>query len=167
MNQPSIRTVVALAIAAFSVYLAIYYWPNIAGFIGLILQAVAPLVYGAVLAYPLNILMSFYERHMLPKSSSRVVARVRPGLSLVAALLTLVAVVAIVLQVATQVLAAVLPVITQIIEAITPLPQGDVTLAEMKAGLGDEVFLIDGIPEVFDRCFARDQLPEEIGVVWR
>ena len=98
MNQPSIRTVVALAIAAFSVYLAIYYWPNIAGFIGLILQAVAPLVYGAVLAYPLNILMSFYERHMLPKSSSRVVARVRPGLSLVAALLTLVAVVAIVLR---------------------------------------------------------------------
>ncbi|MDN0064351.1 AI-2E family transporter [Collinsella ihumii] len=98
MNQPSIRTVVALAIAAFSVYLAIYYWPNIAGFIGLILQAVAPLVYGAVLAYPLNILMSFYERHMLPKSSSRVVARVRPGLSLMAALLTLVAVVAIVLR---------------------------------------------------------------------
>ena len=31
----------------------------------------------------------------------------------------------------------------------------------------DGQYLIDGIPEVFDRCFARDQLPEEIGVVWR
>lgn len=98
MNQPSIRTVVALAIAAFAVYLAIYYWPNISGFIGLVAQAVAPLALGAVLAYPLNILMSFYERHFLPKSASRVVARVRPGLSLVAALLTLAAIVAVVLR---------------------------------------------------------------------
>ena len=31
----------------------------------------------------------------------------------------------------------------------------------------DGQYLIDGIPEVFDRCFVRDQLPEEIGVVWR
>jgi len=40
------------------------------------------------------------------------------------------------------------------IEAITPKPQGDVTLEEVKAGLGDEMFLIDGIPAVyFDRTF--------------
>ncbi len=40
------------------------------------------------------------------------------------------------------------------IEAITPLPQGDVTLEEVKAALGDEMFLIDGIPAVyFDRTF--------------
>jgi hypothetical protein len=40
------------------------------------------------------------------------------------------------------------------IEAITPLPQGDVTLEEIKAGLGDEVFLMDGIPAVyFDETF--------------
>jgi hypothetical protein len=40
------------------------------------------------------------------------------------------------------------------IEAITPLPQGDVTLEEVKQGLGDEVFLMDGIPAVyFDETF--------------
>jgi len=40
------------------------------------------------------------------------------------------------------------------IEAITPLPQGDVTLEEIKAALGDEMFLIDGIPAIyFDRTF--------------
>ena len=40
------------------------------------------------------------------------------------------------------------------IEAITPKPQGDVTLEEAKAGLGDEIFLIDGLPAVyFDRTF--------------
>jgi len=35
------------------------------------------------------------------------------------------------------------------IEAITPIPQGDVTLEEAKAGLGDELFLLDGIPAIF------------------
>lgn len=35
------------------------------------------------------------------------------------------------------------------IEAITPKPQGDVTLAEIKAALGTTMFLIDGIPAVF------------------
>ena len=35
------------------------------------------------------------------------------------------------------------------IEAITPKPQGDVTLEEIKAGLGDELFLLDGIPAVY------------------
>jgi hypothetical protein len=35
------------------------------------------------------------------------------------------------------------------IEAITPVPQGDVTLEEVKEALGEEVFLIDGIPAVY------------------
>lgn len=34
------------------------------------------------------------------------------------------------------------------IEACTPLPQGDVTIAEIKAALGDKV-LLDGIPAIF------------------
>lgn len=45
------------------------------------------------------------------------------------------------------------------IEAITPLPQGDVTLEETKEALGDEVFLIDGIPAIyFDKEFDEDEL---------
>ncbi|KKL14316.1 hypothetical protein LCGC14_2516880, partial [marine sediment metagenome] len=47
------------------------------------------------------------------------------------------------------------------IEAITPLPQGDVTLAEIKAALGDEMVLIDGIPAIyFDETFGEDVLAE-------
>ena len=45
------------------------------------------------------------------------------------------------------------------IEAITPVPQGDVTLEEVKEALGDEVFLLDGIPAVlFDHTFSEDEL---------
>ena len=47
------------------------------------------------------------------------------------------------------------------IEAITPLPQGDVTLEEIKAGLGDEMFLLDGIPAVyFDTTFSVETLKD-------
>ncbi|MCK5802784.1 MAG: hypothetical protein KAI66_08130 [Lentisphaeria bacterium] len=35
------------------------------------------------------------------------------------------------------------------IEAITPQPQGDVTLEEMRDKLGDDMFLLDGIPAIY------------------
>ncbi|MGC9453725.1 MAG: uroporphyrinogen decarboxylase family protein [Phycisphaerae bacterium] len=45
------------------------------------------------------------------------------------------------------------------IEAITPQPQGDVTLEEVKEALGDELFLIDGIPAVyFDKTYDEQTL---------
>jgi len=47
------------------------------------------------------------------------------------------------------------------IEAITPFPQGDVTLEEIKEALGDELFLIDGIPAIyFDDTYSEETLAE-------
>ena len=47
------------------------------------------------------------------------------------------------------------------IEAITPKPQGDVTIEEIKDGLGDEMFLLDGIPAIyFDETFSAEILKE-------
>jgi len=47
------------------------------------------------------------------------------------------------------------------IEAITPKPQGDVTLEEIKEALGDEMFLLDGIPAVyFDEIYSEEILIE-------
>lgn len=34
-------------------------------------------------------------------------------------------------------------------EALTPLPQGDVTIDEIKEGLGDDLILLDGIPAIY------------------
>ena len=46
------------------------------------------------------------------------------------------------------------------IEAITPVPQGDVTLEEAKAALGDR-FLFDGIPAIFfDQTFSEQTLAD-------
>jgi hypothetical protein len=47
------------------------------------------------------------------------------------------------------------------IEAITPQPQGDVSLEQIKEGLADELFLIDGIPAIyFDDIYSEDNLVE-------
>jgi len=47
------------------------------------------------------------------------------------------------------------------IEAITPAPQGDVTLEEVREALGDDMFLLDGIPAIyFDETFSVETLIE-------
>lgn len=47
------------------------------------------------------------------------------------------------------------------IDAVTPAPQGDVTLAQVKDALGDDLFLIGGIPAVyFDATFSEETLIE-------
>lgn len=48
------------------------------------------------------------------------------------------------------------------IEAITPQPQGDVTIEEMKQGLGNDMFLLDGIAAtLFDDRFPLKALEEQ------
>ena len=48
------------------------------------------------------------------------------------------------------------------IEAVTPVPQGDVTLEEVKEAFGDEILLIDGLPAVlFAEPFTDEQLMRE------
>jgi hypothetical protein len=45
------------------------------------------------------------------------------------------------------------------IEAITPVPQGDVTIEEVKTALGDDLFLFDGIPAIyFDERYSEKEL---------
>ena len=48
------------------------------------------------------------------------------------------------------------------IEAITPLPQGDVTVKEIKEALGDEIFLIDGLAAVlFSDIYPIEELKKQ------
>ena len=53
------------------------------------------------------------------------------------------------------------------IEALTPLPQGDITIEELKENMGDKV-LLDGIPAVlFLPTFSKDELAECVEKVVR
>ncbi len=90
------KTCLRVGVSAFALYLCIHFFPAIARFLGSVLGAATPLIIGGVIAYLLNILMTFYERHYFPKSQKAFVIKSRRPLCMTAAILTLVAIVSLV-----------------------------------------------------------------------
>ncbi len=97
MKRIDWKTCFRVGVSLFVLFLCIHYWPNISGFIGKCFSAAAPFFTGFVMAYIINILMSFYERHYFPKSKKKAVARSRRPVSLTGAILTVVGVIALVI----------------------------------------------------------------------
>ena len=64
-----------LGVTVFLTFLAIHYWSSLTGFVGALVGAASALILGCVIAYVLNILMSFYEKHYFPKSKSEAVKK--------------------------------------------------------------------------------------------
>lgn len=91
------KTCFRICASVFLLYLCIFYWEGLSGLLGTLLGALSPLVLGLVIAYVLNILMSLYEKHYFPKSRDKWVAKSRRIVCLLAAILTLCAIVALVI----------------------------------------------------------------------
>jgi len=91
------KTYLGFAVSIFLLYLGIHYWPNVAQMIGLLLGAAMPLMVGGMIAYIINILMSFYEHHYFMKSNSPWSVKSRRPVCMVAAFATLVAVVVLII----------------------------------------------------------------------
>lgn len=90
------KTLIKIALAVLGVYLVIHYWANISGFVGTLLSAATPLLFGFVISYPLNILMSFYEKHWFPKSKKTVAEKSRRPVCLIGSILTVAGIVSLV-----------------------------------------------------------------------
>ncbi|MBR6548042.1 MAG: AI-2E family transporter [Clostridia bacterium] len=87
-----------VGLSVFVLYLCIYYWQSISGLLGMLVSGLTPVVVGFAIAYVLNILMSFYERHYFPKSNhKKAVIKSRRPVCLTAAIVTLLAFIALVL----------------------------------------------------------------------
>ncbi len=82
-----------IGVSAFLLYLCITYWGTFAGLTGTLIGAAMPLLIGCVIAYAVNILMSFYEKHYFPKSQKAGVLKSRRLVCMLAAFLTLVLVI--------------------------------------------------------------------------
>ena len=91
------KTCLRVGISAFVVYLGIHYWSGVSGILKTVLGAAVPLIIGCFIAYLLNIMMSFYERHLLKKSTNKFIVKKRRAISLTLTLLTLAGTVALVL----------------------------------------------------------------------
>lgn len=109
MKRLNTKLIITLGAVVFAVYLAITYWPTVADILAAVLTAATPLFIGAILAFPLNILMTFYERHFFPRTQRAWLIRSRRGVCLAAAVVTMLLIVA-------AVVALILP---QLISCIT------------------------------------------------
>lgn len=87
-----------LAATLFLIYLGIYYWPAAVRILNLFFSASRPLIMGCVMAYILNILMSFYEKHYFPGKTTQAVIRSRRGVCMLLAMGTLFLMAALLLQ---------------------------------------------------------------------
>lgn len=119
MNIKKIENKNLLKIAAvvFSLFLGIHYWTGVANIFKAAFAAVLPLIIGAVIAYPLNILMSFFERHLLSNSQNKFIVRTRRGISLVIAFAVLISVIALII-------ALVVPQLTKCVKMLIDLIPG-------------------------------------------
>lgn len=82
-----------LCFSVFLLYLCINYWDKVSV---AILGAAAPIIIGFVIAYLVNIIMNFYERHYFIKSKKKFVIKSRRPVCMIGAFLTVLAVIALV-----------------------------------------------------------------------
>ena len=100
------KSCLRLGVTVFLTFLAIHYWSSLTGFVGALFGAASALILGCVIAYVLNILMSFYEKHYFPKSKSEAVRKSKRIVCMLASILSLVAVVALIVGLVLPELAA-------------------------------------------------------------
>lgn len=138
MQKLDWKTCFKVGFSIFCLYLCIHYWDSAAGFVKNCLSAAAPFFIGCVMAYPINILMSFYERHYFPKSKRDVTAKSRRPVCMIFAILTLVAFVALVIGL----------VVPQIISCISLL------VAEIPMAITNIINYLNGLEFVPDEIIA-------------
>ncbi len=93
MKKVEWKTCLKVGVSAFLLFLCITYWPSFTGFLGTVVGAAMPLLIGCVIAYVINILMSFYERHYFPKAKKTGLIKSRRLVCMLLAFITLVVIV--------------------------------------------------------------------------
>lgn len=95
--KTNIKKHASLLIGIFILYLAIRYWNGAVEILAMAFSAATPLIIGVVIAYILNILMSFFEKHYFPKSKKKVVDKTRRIVCMLLAFLSLLGIVALII----------------------------------------------------------------------
>lgn len=91
------KSCIRIGVSIFVLYLCITYWSALSGFIAAVAGAAFPLIIGGVVAYLINILMNFFERHYFPKSKKKLVVKSRRIVCMLAAILSMLAIITLVI----------------------------------------------------------------------
>ena len=87
------KTCFKVVVSILLLFLFTSYWTSIASFASTVISAAMPLLIGCVLAYIINILMSFYEKHYFPKSSKVIANKSRRPVCMITSFITLILIV--------------------------------------------------------------------------
>lgn len=90
------KTCLKIAVTVAVIYLFIYYWDSISDVGALLIATLNQLLSGALIAYVINIVMSFYERLYFPRSNHKAVIKTRRTVCLVLSVLTIIGIVALI-----------------------------------------------------------------------
>ena len=90
------KTIYMVSAAAICIFLFIHYWSGISAFLSTAYQALVPVIAGAVMAYMLNILMSFYERIYFKKHNNKFAQKTRKPACLIGAVFTVLLIIALI-----------------------------------------------------------------------
>ncbi|MBQ9914475.1 MAG: AI-2E family transporter [Clostridia bacterium] len=138
------KTCLRVGISAFLLFLCIHYWTSTASVIKTFIGAVLPLIIGAVIAYPLSILMNFYGRHIFKNAKNKNLLRCKNGICLALTLLTLVAII-------TFVIAMVVPQLVNCVKLLIDKVPGAIKIVT------DYVSQFEFIPDdIFEMIYAID-----------
>lgn len=97
MKKLETKNLIKIAAVVFVLYLCIHYWSGMANLLKLGFAAVLPLLIGTIISYPLNILMSFFERKLFSKSNNKLILKSKRGVSLALAFTTLISIIAVII----------------------------------------------------------------------
>lgn len=139
-----------LGITVFVVFLGIYYWASITRIASLLFDAAQALIIGCVIAYLLNILMSFYERLYFPKTKKKWIIKSRRLVCMLAAILTLIGIVVLVVSL----------VLPELIACVKLL------VAEVPGAIKDAVNWLQG-QETFSALLSENLLDSLANIDWQ
>ncbi len=127
---------IKICVSIFILFLCIYYWEKISGIFTVAVSAASPIIIGFGIAYVLNILMSFYERHYFPKLKNKFIQKTKRPVCIIGAIFTLVAIVAfIILLVVPELISCV----TFLVSEIPPLIEETLEIEWVKKHLPGNV----------------------------
>lgn len=109
------KSCIRVGVSAMLLYLCIRYWTGLEGILETVWGAAMPLLIGGIVAYLVNLLMRVFEKHYLPHSRRKIVTATRRPVCMILAVVTLVAIIALVVWLVLPELVSCIQLILQMI----------------------------------------------------
>lgn len=134
------KTCLRIGVSIFLLFLCIHYWEAAVHMLFLVIGAAEPLLIGCVIAYLVNILMTFYERYYFPKKTTAIVVKSRRFVCMLAAILTLIGIVTLIIRLVVPELIACIQLLTSEVPAALDRLLKNQSIAEfLPENLGDSL----------------------------